>query len=1322
MGLIEKANKQHNLRPVLIGLLSAFWTFSAGQATAAVSQSPLLLGGGNVPGNLVLVPSVEWPTILSVANLGDYSSANTYIGYFDSNKCYIYDISNEWFEPNGAATARKCGGSKQWSGNFLNWAATPTIDPFRSALTGGYRYRDEVGLTVLEKARHTGQSGAGDRMDSVSVLGGQGIIPQDEIQGATPAHSSWANFYIRLSGLGVDMLFSNWKDKIGGAGSTGTNPNEWAAYDPNNELQWDNNRLNASFTPRRSSVKSVYRVKIRVKVCTPDAPETNCKIYSTDNKKPEGLIQQYSENLRYSVFGYLNDESISRDGGVLRAQQKFVGPQKIVPNEPLPLTNEAKEWNPETGIFYTNPDNINQSMGISIDNSGVINYLNKFGQLTNNTHKSFDPVSELYYTAIRYIKNQGNVSSYTTATPAHDRKPSPETLQRWADGFPAITGWQDPVQYSCQKNVILGIGDTNTHADRNLPGGARSNNEPSLPTEVSDDDTVNVATATSKVGELEGVDTKANTNTQFGGCCNNNSAYIAGLAYDSHTKDIRPDIAGEQTISTHWVDVRENGVLRPRSTNQYWLAAKYGGFRVPKEFSPYERTEALPLDWWTDSTLLSNGERRPDNFYEASDATKMVDSLKRAFANIAKEARSTTSALSANSTRLNTGTVVFQSLIDSSTWSGDLLAKAVTSSTNDGKTSVSVSETPTWKAAEKLDALSEESLGNRRIFTSTAPTSDTNSGALRSTSAVNFTWDSLSTDQKNALRQVNGGTTPVSEDVGRNRLAFLRGSRVNELNAANSNGTFRRRGSRLGDIANSDPQFIHKQNFGYAQLPESAGFASTVAAAYTTFRSSTTYQNRPPLVVVGANDGMLHGFDASLESSGGRELFAYIPNSVFNNLYELTLPNYAHRYYVDGTPRIGDAYVGGSWKTLVIGSTGAGGRSIFALDITNPASMSTSNVLWEFTHPEMGYTLGRPSLVPLPNGKFGVVVTSGYARGTSTTDGYIWILDAADGSVIKRFSLPNSGDLGAPLAIDINNDKVTDRIYAADTQGKVWRVDTSGSTVSAWDAPAGLKNGANIVPLFVARDSNGNAQPITAPLDAAYTTDRRIMLVFGTGSFYQTTDNEIPENPQVNSFYGIIDGGAPISGRDALRQQEIIAEVSSETLNGRALTNNELRSTDKGWFIDLKVRGGSATGERVVSQASLGGNRVTFSTLIPSSNPCDAGGTSWIMSVDLASGGRLPYSYFDYNGDGTLNGDDYMTIGEGDSQIKIPVSGISDPHEGAVKGTLGLDQRPSGKRYLCYASSVSSTSGNGSTPICIEVLGGNEDSNRLSWQEVRSNQ
>lgn len=1299
------------LRPLIVASLTLIWTLSASQAVADVSQTPLLLGGGNVPGNLALVPSVEWPTLLSIANTGNYSSANTYLGYFDSAKCYIYDKTNEWFEPNGYATSRKCSGNFQWSGNFLNWAGTPTIDPFRSALTGGYRYRDTVGLTVLEKARHTGQSTAGNRTASANV-------PQNEIVGATPAKSDWTNFYLRLNGLGVDMLFSNWNNKLE---DDTTSKAEQVAYDPTVSNQWDAGRLRASYTPQGGTVKSVYRLKIRVKVCVPGQLEANCKKYSNTNYKPEGLLQQYSDSIRYSVFGYLNDENQLRDGGVLRAKQKYIGPLKRERGTAGQLENLNSEWDSETGVLVINPNpedatSTHLLFGRSVSNSGVINYLNKFGQLTNNNHKSNDPVSELYYAAFRYFRNLGNVTAYSTPSPAHNTSPNDATKDRWLDGFPVLTDWNDPIQYACQKNVILGIGDTNTHADRNLPGATKSTLEPTTPAQVSAD-TFNVASATERVGALENVDVKAYSIDAFGGCCSNNSAYIAGMAYHANTVDLRSDISGKQLLSTHWVDVREDGVLKPKATNQYWLAAKYGGLKIPDNVdfgNPYDRTDPIPTAWWTNGDKTERNELRPRNFYVASDATKMVESLKTAFANIADEVRSTTAALSTNSTKLETGTVVFQSMLDSADWSGNLLAKAVGS---DGK----VSATPSWRAAEKLDGLTDAQISDRKIFTSLPPTADATSDALRSTTGRPFLWAQLNSAQQEALRRTAGGSL-TTEAVGQNRLAFIRGDRSMERTDAQPNNPFRQRGSRLGDIANSDPQFIHKQNFGYSQLPESAGFTAAAKSAYTTFRASPSYQSRPPLVVVGANDGMLHGFDASLGTNGGKELFAYIPNDLIDELHELTDPTYSHRYYVDGTPRIGDAWVGNAWKTLVIGSSGAGGRSIFALDISNPSEMSASSVLWEFTHPEMGYTLGRPSLVPLYNGKFGVVVTSGYARPTSTTSGYVWILDAADGSVLKRFELPNSGDLGSPLVVDLDNDRVADRIYVADTNGNVWRLDTNNTTIGNWDAPASLKSGGSIAPLFIAKDSTGVRQPITAPLDAAYTKDRKIMLVFGTGSFYKTTDNEIPESPQVQSFYGIIDGGTPIDGRSKLLEQEILKEVSGSKLNARAISQNTFGTGHLGWYLDLQWKksnnGPGPQGERVISQAQLGGNRVTFSTLIPSADPCDAGGTSWIMSLDLATGSRLVYSYFDYNGDGKIDENDYIALDDG---TKVPVSGVADPNEGAVKGNISLNDQKKGKRYLCYASSASSTGSDGVTPVCIEVMGDNSDSNRLSWHEVRNN-
>src|SRR6185503_15990789 len=221
-----------------------------------------------------------------------------------------------YFYPTSLTTTRTCSG--KWSGNYMNWAATQTIDPFRKALTGGYRVKDTPTETWLEKARYDGNGGntiypdrrlpAGTGSDATTVAG------------ATPF--SWTSINIRIWKLGNKMQFTS-------SGTLGTaTPN---IYNPANSVD----------------SSKVYEVSVRVKVCDSslgvNGLETNCKQYS-QGYKPEGLIQKYSDSIRYSVFGYLNDGNMLRDGGVLRAKQKFVGANKIDPTTHGTVSNPNQEW------------------------------------------------------------------------------------------------------------------------------------------------------------------------------------------------------------------------------------------------------------------------------------------------------------------------------------------------------------------------------------------------------------------------------------------------------------------------------------------------------------------------------------------------------------------------------------------------------------------------------------------------------------------------------------------------------------------------------------------------------------------------------------------------------------------------------------------------------------------------------------------------------------------------------------------------------------------------------------------------------------------
>ncbi len=1213
---------------------------------AQVAQSPLFLGGGNVPGNLTLVPSVEWPTITSVSSLGDYIQAKTYLGYFDPDKCYNYSFSlieaDRHFYPVRVTTDRNCNGALEWSGNFMNWAATQTIDPFRSVLTGGLRVKDTPTETWLEKARHTGQGGTNIYPDRRVPASGD---DRDLVEASLPFRKARAT--VQIEKLGNKMRFrinkSNTRDNDNDGS---TNPPIVFDYVPGMAM---NN-------------KQPYELSVRVKVCVTGLLEANCVAYSS-GYKPEGVIQEHSKDLRIGVFGYANDPDHFRDGGVLRARQKFVGPKMIVPGVGE-ANNPNREWDPVTGVLYQNPDPVDAAatagaLGIAIQDSGAINYLNKFGQMTNEPHKSKDPVGELYYTALRYLKNQGNVPEYSSIPGATgvDRV-------RAADGFPIITNWNDPIQYACQKNVLLGIGDVNTHRDKNLPGSSATVDEPSMPALVSADASIDVVAETGAVGSMEGI---AIDMSNFSG--RQNSAFMAGLAWDAHTRDMRLDLPGDQTASTHWVDVLEAQTLEPPIANQYYLTAKYGGFDVPENFDPDTHTGPLDLDWWhtNGETLVSFGPNadivghnfeRPDNYYVAGEASQMVQSLTTAFANIAAEVRSSASAVAANSTRLGSDTAVYQAAFDSARWSGQLQAFRISA---DG----TINPTAVWDAASELDSRSEASLSSRKILTVTPPTSG-GGGSFRSTNGIDFTWGSLASTQQDALRQQFGGGPLLSAAIGQDRLDFLRGSRLQEV----PDGLLRKRDSRLGDISNSDPQLIGDQDFGYSLLDQSVAFSSLgLGASYLAFRQSSTYQNRPPILIVGANDGMLHAFNAELNSNGGEELFAFVPNSVIDNLYELTLPEYAHRFYVDGAPRFADAYFGSSWHTIAVGTTGAGGKSVFALDVTNPTSMTGSDVLWEFSHPSMGYTIGQPAIVPLQNGEFGVVVTSGYDTGQP--DGMIWILDPSNGSIIRSFTLDNSGDLGAPLVVDIDGDRVADRMYVGDTNGNLWRLDLDDPSPSNWGAPTTLLSGGIPLPLFVARDGNGLRQAITAPLTSSFNDYGLHTVLFGTGSFYRLNDNVVPANPDVDTFYSVIDRGTPIASRASMQEQSILAELSAHGFAVRGVTSNVLNSSQTGWYMDLEWNttygGPGPQGERVVSRALVRGDRVIFSTVIPDRDPCSFGGESWIMELNAFTGGRLEYAVFDLDADGQFNDGDWVEFtDENGDVVRAPPSGIN-PQIGIAK-------------------------------------------------------
>ena len=736
-----------------------------------------------------------------------------------------------------------------------------------------------------------------------------------------------------------------------------------------------------------------------------------------------------------------------------------------------------------------------------------------------------------------------------------------------------------------------------------------------------------------------------------------------------------------------------------------WYAAKYGLF--DDSVSGAGKNNGMPdAGEWDLGDKEGNGagDGVPDNYFLVTNALTLNEQLDKAFADILGRS-SSAAALSTNSSQLDADTYIFQARFNSEDWSGQLLAFNVHA---DGTVNDKIdSSDGEWDAAEVLDALSDPN-GTRKIYTFNPLTS----------AGTGFAWNSLNADQQTALNSDGNGAL---------RVAYLRGEQCNEVKNKTAsattcgNGIFRNRTSILGDIVNSDPWYVGQQNYGYTKLPGNEG------TSYLTYRTGSAYLNRTKMVYVGGNDGMLHAFvagkrdlSATPQKLGGNELFAFVPNGVIEHLSELSSPAYSHRYYVDGPPRATDAYVdleGDSvpnWETILVGSLGAGGKGIYALRVTDPDHFSASDVLWEIDSntsgfSDLGYVLDQPFIVRMANGKWAAVFGNGY--GSTSGHAVLYIVNLTDGSLIKSVDVGGSSNgLSGVAPVDFDNnlaDGIVDYLYAGDLNGQMWKFDLTSGNPSNWDSA--YKQGSTPAPLFV----TNNNRPITARPEVSKGPDAYggMMVYFGTGKFFEVGDNVLPDPIPADSFYGIWDAGSPVEFAN-LVQQEIYFETTKEGYEVRLVTDNDVNLSDansypiSGWYLNLVSPILGNQGERVVDRPLLVGEHLVFTTLIPSQDVCSFGGDGWLMELNPFSGGRLPYSVFDLNGDNRFDENDYAIDNNNTTQ---QVSG--------KKSKEGIITTPSVINNGDKDYKLTSTS-SGTIETTVEK-GSGLSSGRGSWRQVR---
>ncbi|WP_417311641.1 pilus assembly protein [Ectopseudomonas khazarica] len=539
-----------------------------------------------------------------------------------------------------------------------------------------------------------------------------------------------------------------------------------------------------------------------------------------------------------------------------------------------------------------------------------------------------------------------------------------------------------------------------------------------------------------------------------------------------------------------------------------------------------------------------------------------------------------------------------------------------------------------------------------------------------------FLWSNLSTAQQTTLNRTAAG---VADTRGESRVNYIRGDRSLETS------TFRTREHLLGDIIHSSPIAVGAPDRVPNLMDQAAG--SSGAQSYNNFALSKA--NRAKRIYVGANDGMLHAFDAS-----GSEVFAYVPTAVIEKLNLLTDKSYTHQFYVDGTPVVSDIFDGTNWRTILVGTLRGGGRSVFALDITDPNNIS---LLWEFSSTadaDLGFTFPEPIISKLHNGKWGVILANGY---NSTNDrAALFILDAVDGTVTRKFTVGTAGTingLSSPRAVDINGDLVTDYVYAGDLTGNLWRFDLFDASKSS-----PLQNTANVNastfkvafggnPLYTALASDGSTrQPITAaPALVRHPSGTGYIVGFGTGKYFETTDSQANTSVAM-SLYGIWDrqtAGETASSTPSVARSNLVAQTISTSVtstftdsDNSSSRSREIRTISKnpiqwmngtnvnkyGWFLDLK-EGNTLKGELVTTPLTSRGNVLLAATTVPNSDPCSSGIDRWFLAIDGRTGGATDFNVLDLTGNNYVTADDSYN-GQVVSSVRIP--GFGSP---AVVGT-----------------------------------------------------
>jgi Tfp pilus tip-associated adhesin PilY1 len=414
-----------------------------------------------------------------------------------------------------------------------------------------------------------------------------------------------------------------------------------------------------------------------------------------------------------------------------------------------------------------------------------------------------------------------------------------------------------------------------------------------------------------------------------------------------------------------------------------------------------------------------------------------------------------------------------------------------------------------------------------------------------------------------------------------------------------------------------------------------------------------------------ANEGNLASdpYDQIHDLGTGTELFAWVPQAVMGSLYHMTsggdLVHVEQQYMVDGPIAKSDAFIdhdgdgNREWRTVVLASMRRGGRGILALDLTQPDPIGAApdyipgnskfagcreagvsgcsgeypKLLWEFTDTadangngqwDLGWTWSTPAIARIavynpsdpqqPDDVFVAFFGGGWDRDELDRTGtYFYGVDVATGAVLLKTNM--SVDLpGGVSALDSNENGFHDRLYFADSDGGVWRVqypnptDPDATGADAGEAAAG-KPGV-MTRIFDFR----TAFPGVADRQEFFTRPVPVPVLFDGGEYTWAVAlgsgdraNLGRADSGIDHFYLLVDrGDSTTRGIANLLPVDMSALENLETLTSQEDLDNAFECPDDavvdhdGWYLSLRDT------EKVTFDATVLGGLVYFPTFDPS--------------------------------------------------------------------------------------------------------------------------